>query len=141
MEKMPIGLTFKQIHNKIVQNMNNWLKDEELTLSQMAVLEYILGDEKTTLKAVENKFKIQHSTAIGILKRLSSKGYIEYFADEKDKRCRIIRTTEKAYKASDNVESCKKRMDNLILKGLSEEEINDLNRLLSKVLSNISGEE
>lgn len=141
MEKMPIGLVFKRIHNKTVQNMNNWLKAEELTLSQMAVLEYILENEKTTLKAVEDKFKIQRSTAIGILKRLSSKGYIEYFADEKDKRCRIIRITEKAHMAADNMESCKKRMDALILKGMTEDEINALNRLLNKVLSNISGEE
>ncbi len=136
-EEKSVGFLLKQIHNNVCRLLNSNLKKEDLTISQMAVLNELFLDEKCSFKKLENKMNIQRSTLIGILQRLDAKGFIEYLPDECDKRCRVIRLTQKSYEAKNIMEGQKKHMDMLITKNMTEKEQETLYDLLSKVKNNI----
>lgn len=135
-----IGLIFKQIHNKTIQRMHSCLAADDLTLSQLAVLDCIFENEKISVKDLEEEFSMQRSTTLGILKRMCCKGLIEYFPDEHDKRCRIIRPTKKAYDLKKKTDEHKQNLDILMLETLTKDEVNELRCLLNTVLSNLSKE-
>jgi translation initiation factor IF-3 len=92
------------------------------------------------VKELEEEFSMQRSTTLGILKRMCCKGLIEYFPDEHDKRCRIIRPTKKAYDLKKKTDEHKQNLDILMLETLTKDEVKELRCLLNTVLSNLSKE-
>ena len=75
--------------NKI---LNQELERVGLTFSQMRVLRFIEDNPKMkiTQKDISNELDIQHSTTIGLLKRMQEKGLVRVVVDEDNRRCRNI---------------------------------------------------
>ena len=74
----------------------------------------------------------------GILKRLDEKGFILAVPSNKDKRCKNIYPTEKAYDIQRRMEADRKKIDKNLTLGMSKKEVKALEKMLDKVLYNIS---
>ena len=117
-ERLPVGFMFKQINNIYEKEFNNLLRGIGITSSQCAVLDYLLGSSKEFMNQKD------------IEKALSLKN--------PDKRCKNIYPTEKAYDIQKKMDNYRKKIDRRLTIGMSKKEIAALEKMLDRVLYNIS---
>ena len=142
-ERLSVGFMFKQINNIYEKEFNNLLRGIGITSSQCAVLDYLLGSSKEFMnqKDIEKEFGLRPSTnptVTGILKRLDEKGFILAVPSNQDKRCKNIYPTEKAYDIQKKMDNYRKKIDRRLTIGMSKKEIAALEKMLDRVLYNIS---
>ena len=139
-ERLPVGFMFKQINNIYEKKFNNLLRGIGITSSQCAVLDYLLGSSKEFMnqKDIEKALSLKNPTVTGILKRLDEKGFILAVPSNQDKRCKNIYPTEKAYDIQKKMDNYRKKSDRRLTIGMSKKEIAALEKMLDRVLYNIS---
>ena len=105
-----------------------------------AVLDYLLGSSKEFVnqKDIEKALSLKNPTVTGILKRLDEKGFILAVPSNQDKRCKNIYPTEKAYDIQKKMDNYRKKIDRRLTIGMSKKEIAALEKMLDRVLYNIS---
>ena len=135
-----LGFLFKQIHDSFEADINRQLHRQDLTLSQMGVLHYLFKNPNDTVthKDIEHFLKLKHSTVAGILARMGKKGFVTSAIDEKDRRRRNIFPTDLAFEVKANMEQCRLDMNDRLVQGMSEDDVENLTVLLKKVLENMS---
>lgn len=132
----------KHINDCLKKRANNSLKNEGLTLMQSHVLLKLQAapDQRMTFKEIEKDLHVAQSTTAGLLGRLQEKHLIECCDDSKDKRIKVACLTAcgegHCAKARKNMAESHRVM----MKGLTQEEINTLTELLKKVYSNLENE-
>lgn len=138
MPKKDIGHLFKIISDGIRSQIDSQLRDQDLTCSQLRLLGYLdRNSGKATQKQLEDFLEVSHPTVVGIINRLEKNGYVESYFDENNKRSKIIVSGEKAIALSKQARKQRKQTDEILLNGLSEEEVKELVRLLNIVYNNI----
>ncbi|MBM6949491.1 MarR family transcriptional regulator [Mordavella massiliensis] len=139
-EKRPLGFMFKQIHNVYEKEVNSRLRSLGITASQCAVLDYLFHSQKEEInqKDVERALSLKNPTVTGLLKRLDEKGYILIVPSTKDRRCKNIYLTEKAYDIRRRMEADRKKIDRRLTLGMTKKEVQALRKMLDKVLYNVS---
>lgn len=139
-ERLPVGFMFKQINNIYEKEFNSLLRGIGITSSQCAVLDYLLGSSKEFMnqKDIEKALSLKNPTVTGILKRLDEKGFILAVPSNQDKRCKNIYPTEKAYDIQKKMDNYRKKIDRRLMIGMSKKEIAALEKMLDRVLYNIS---
>ena len=138
-ERMTIGFMFKQINNVYEKEFNNRLRTLGITASQCAVLDYLFvrSKEAVTQRDIEKALCLRNPTVTGLLKRLDEKGFILVVPSNKDKRCKNIYLTEKAYDIQRRMEMDRKKLDKMLTIGMNKKEISALEKMLKRVLYNI----
>ncbi len=138
-ERMPLGFMFKQINNVYEKEFNNQLRTIGITASQCAVLDYLFvsSKEEVNQRDIEKALSLRNPTVTGLLKRLDEKGYILSVPSNKDKRCKNIYLTEKAYDIRRRMDMDRKKLDKMLTIGMSKKEIAALEKMLGRVLYNI----
>ena len=86
----------KQINDGLERGANNVLREEDLTIMQVAVMiELDHGESETrSLKELEHRFGVAQPTMLGIVRRLELKGFLETFQSPEDKRVKLVRLTD-----------------------------------------------
>ena len=72
------------------------------------------------------------------MKRLDEKGYILIVPSAKDRRCKKIYLTEKAYDIRRRMEADRKKVDKRLTIGMTKKEVQALRKMLDKVLYNVA---
>lgn len=139
-ERITIGFLIKQINNVYEKDFNKILKTIGITSSQCEVLDYLFhsSKENITQRDIERHLNLKNPTVTGLLKRLDEKGFILSVPSVVDKRCKNIYLTEKAYDIQKKMEAGRKKSDRQLTRGMSKKEIQALEKMLEKVLYNIS---
>ena len=139
-ERKTIGFLFKQINNVYEKEFNNRLKRLGITSSQCEVLDFLLQSSKdeVTQRDIERALNLKNPTVTGLLKRLDEKGFILSVPSGKDKRCKNIYLTEKAYDIQRRMEMERKKLDKMLTLGMTNKEIDALYKMLNRVLYNIA---
>ena len=139
-ERMPIGFMFKQINNIYEKDFNQLLKTLGITASQCALLDYLFHSrkEEVTQRDIEKALCLRNPTVTGLLQRLDEKGFILSVPSNKDRRCKNIYLTEKAYDIQRRMEADRKKIDKKLTLGMNKKEIAALEKMLDKVLYNIA---
>lgn len=130
------GPVLKQLTDVLTKQVNNELREEGLTMSQMRVL--VILDEKqnktASMKDIEKELAVAQPTTAGIIRRIEEKGLIIYLADPENKRAKWIQLTEagkeKCRIAYGHMEATEKKL----LSGMTEEEGKQFLELLKKAL-------
>ena len=137
---MPIGFMFKQINTIYEKDFNQLLKTIGITASQCAVLDYLFrsSEEAVNQRDIEKALSLRNPTVTGLLKRLDEKGYILSVPSARDKRCKNIYLTEKAYDIQRRMEADRKKIDKKFTVGMNKKEKAALEKMLEKVLYNIA---
>ena len=134
----------KRINDTIEKNANSNLLSNNITLSQLKMLFMILESECSPeksfmpLKELERRSGVAQSTAAGIIQRLEKKGLVESVVNTSDKRVKILKTTQTGRSICTKAV---KSMDEVVRSSLEEfidDEKNELERLLKKLLKNLA---
>lgn len=136
----PVGYLMKQITDKIkaAADADTDLKNRNLTLSQVRVLEYISSKGgSVTQKSIEEYLDVSHPTVVGIVARLEKNGYLICYSDKTDRRNKIVAMTERSARVIHEVQRKVAAQEEKLLQGLSAEEIEQLQRLLNTILKNV----
>ena len=133
-----VGFLMKQISDKIKVSVDASLKSKNLTLSQYRVLKYI-SDSGTgvTQKSIENYLSVSHPAVVGIVSRMEKNGYLHCYPDQNDKRNKIVEMTKQAARISQEMQGEVMLHEEKLLKGLTNEEIESLYRMLCIMHKNV----
>ncbi len=139
-ERMPVGFMFKQINTIYEKDFNQLLRTIGITASQCAVLDYLFrsSEEAVNQRDIEKALSLRNPTVTGLLKRLDEKGYILSVPSDRDKRCKNIYLTEKAYDIQRRMEADRKKIDKKLTLGMNKKEKAALEKMLERVLYNIA---
>lgn len=88
-------------------------------------------------KDLEKEFRISRATATNTLQVMERNGFIVRKAVDKDARLKRIQMTEEAFQNHQIIEAHMRSMDERMLRGMSEQEVQELFRLLEKVERNL----
>lgn len=136
--KRDIGPLIKMLNDKLKASADASLKKSGLTFSQTIVMEFVHSQGgQTTQKEIEEHMGVAHPTIVGIVSRLEKNGFLACYVDESNRRNKIVRETDKALKMSKIMQSERAKTERQLIKGLSNEELNELRRMLRKIYENI----
>ena len=139
-ERKTIGFMFKQINNVYEKEFNSRLRTLGITASQCAVLDYLFVSSKVevTQRDIEKALSLRNPTVTGLIKRLEENGYLFSVPSDKDKLCKNIYQTEKAYDIQRRMEMDRKRIDKRFTLVMNKKEKAALEKVLERVLYNIA---
>lgn len=141
MENNPsCSVLLKQIHDVQEKNINNTLRNLDLTFSQINVLRALVhtADKQMSLKELEKILHVAQSTTARIVAKMESKGLIDSFGDASDKRIKYIRLTQYGEQYSSNAKQKLEEEETRLLSSLTETEKMVFISLLQKITSNLS---
>ncbi len=141
MEQLKIGKILKIVSNYMEKDMNNCLSDYNITRSQMGILIYIQVAECKNIEAnqvdIEKEFNLKNPTVTGLINRLEEKGYIKRVRSDKDKRYNKLELTESGREILNKGKRKAQENEEKLLKILTDDEIKELKRILTKIVNNI----
>lgn len=134
------SVLLKQIHDVQEKNINNTLRNLDLTFSQINVLRALVhsADKQMSLKELEKILHVAQSTTARIVTKMESKGLIDSFGDASDKRIKYIRLTQYGEQYSSNAKQKLEEEETRLLSSLTETEKMVFISLLQKITSNLS---
>ncbi len=141
MDKQDIGLKIHIVSRQIKRKMDTVVNKYNLTGVQSAILGYIYKKSKKGLvyaKDIEKDFDMRRATATGILQLMEKQGLIKREKENADARLKSIKLTEKALEIQKEIEKVIKESEKNLRKDLSEKEIKEFLRILSKMSKNIN---
>lgn len=138
-EDMRLSLLLKIVNNVFERRLNQRTADMDLTAAQCDVLGFIHRNESKKINPIdiERRFNLKRPTITGILKRLEEKDFIKIQVDMDDKRYKQILLTEKSYRVREEMFINLKEQEKVLYKGLSDEDKDNLQRILKVMLNNL----
>lgn len=138
MKKNSIGGIIKYISDKVRQKADNNLKDHNVTLSQVRVLNFLWRENGScSQKQIEDFLQVSHPTVVGLVSRMEQSGYIQTSVSSDDKRNKIVTVTDSGMALANELCRFMDDMDNRMLEGLSEEQQSQLADMLLTVAKNL----
>ena len=133
---------------KVINKISNRLRRRSVALqeklgmsgAQGNILNYILVDGRKRpvyQKDIEKEFGLRPSTATEALKNLEAKGLICRISEKQDGRLKRIELTSKAEEIRHLITSEIAESENLLLKGITEEERRIFIEIVKKMLKNL----
>ena len=141
--KRSIGEPIVLTHLKMVEHLAKRIGDEhlkqiDLTQSQADVIILLVNESGKVFRQRDIEIALNYSnpTVTGLLNRLEQKGFIVRRVDPEDSRARIISLTNKALEIIEEIYQSIRRTEQMLLDGFSEEEIELLQPLMSRIAKN-----
>ena len=137
-----LGSYFRALSNAIERDMRQNFESLSLTPAQGMFLHCLWMRQEvqhidTHAKDLEQLFDIKHPTVSGILQRMQAAGFVTFEAGQQDRRCKVVRLTDKALEAHAQTAAHIAQSEARMTEGLSEEEVTQLHRLLAKLAQNM----
>lgn len=137
-----IGMEIRKLVNFIHRNVDSFkTEDEKYHITKMHGM--IIGflnnakDEDVFQKDIEKKFSMRRSTTSTMLKSMEDKGLIERISIEKDARMKKLRLSQKGQSLVEKVTKEYQRIENLLLKDLTDEELEQFFKIIHKMQQNM----
>ena len=142
-EDAPLGYKFKRIHEMFRARMNVDMKERDLTFSQMEILFYLEkhSDHAINQQELCDVIQVSHPTMIGLINRMEEKDLVVRRTDPLNRRSRYIEMTQKSQEILRQTRERRHRNDRMLVKGFTDQETKELNRLLGMVYRNMQSEE
>ena len=134
-----LNLLNKLIGREFICN-NKDLFNGEPSATQMIIMDYILNhqDEDIYQRDLEEVLHLRRATVSGVLQTMEKHELIERVLCDNDVRCKKIILKEKAKKMFDMKRMEFYKMEEVIKKGLSEEEIEIFCHIIESMQNNIN---
>lgn len=127
----------KQLSNRIFGRLLKENGIEDFNGAQGRILFVLWQKDNLTITELGEKTSLAKTTLTSMLDRMAEQGHIQRNHDPVDRRQTLITLTEKSKLLSKNYDEVSAQMNLLFYKGFSDEEINQLDKILAKVLSNL----
>ncbi|MBQ7846943.1 MAG: MarR family transcriptional regulator [Clostridia bacterium] len=129
--------------NAVTNDRNRKMQSYQLTCTQSDAIRYILkNSEKKQVSAADlmEQLGLSQSTVAGVLKRLEEKELILRRTSPEDQRKVLLFPTEKGLELRKILKENARHTEETLIRGMSEEEVMEFDRLLSLALENITKE-
>lgn len=140
--KMPFGLKISIINRAFRKLMDEKAEKMGLTSVQLRVLGSVsrLENNKTEIHQndLEKIERVTHPAMTKIVRQLEKKGYLLCSESVKDKRCKIISTTEKSKGIHNLIIAQDEEAFEQLCGQLSYSDRTELDRIINSILKNIS---
>lgn len=138
MNSKHIGYLIKVIDDKLKVKANNDLKNHNLTFTQSRVFAFL--DSKggiATQKEIEDFLEVSHPTVVGIVSRMEQNNHVTTWIDPKNKRNKMVQLTDNAKVIGKDMDVIVNRQEESMLKGLTTEQIKNLEDMLKIIYKNL----
>ncbi len=134
------GHYVKSLHWCTDQAMTAALARMELTAAQGHIMGY-LAFRKTPAcsRDIEEEFGLSHPTVSGLLQRLEKKGFIGFFPDESDRRCKRIQVLSKGRDCLELMHRTIRQTEEQMVEGFTPEEKQQFAAFLDRAITNMGG--
>ena len=137
MKKKSIGGMIKYISDKVRQKADNNLKNHNVTLSQVRVLNFLWRENGScSQKQIEDFLQVSHPTVVGLVSRMEQSGYIQTSISPDDKRNKIVTVTDSGMSLACELCRYMEDIDKRMLVGLTDEQQAQLADMLYIVAQN-----
>ena len=146
MKNASLGIQINQTSHRIRSYVGARIREDSgisLSPSEGMILRYIYekqSDGVVSAKMLTERFRISKATTSELLSGWIRKGLITYAPTESDGRVKRILLTEEGQKIQETLDAILSKCDEEIVAGFSEEEKQELSRLLAKVRQNVKKE-
>lgn len=134
------GMLVAKIHQVSGRIFTKKLKEyhiSEINPAQGRILFVLWENDGIPIRALAEKTMLEKSTLTSMLDRLEEQGYIKRVPSKEDRREILIRRTEKDKAFQKLYNEVSEDMTKLFYQGLSEQEIDQIELGLRKILDNI----
>lgn len=140
-----IGYKIRLIHNQIHKTMEFKRKqnEDDLTSMQRWTLGFLHEREGQAIyqRDIETAFSVSRATASNMLSVMERKGLIERCSVEHDARLKKLELTDRARELFAKAEQDMREMEDTLVAGMSEAEVEMLIKLLNQILTNVGAED
>ncbi len=143
MEKLPIGLEFRSLHNlmrRYFEFSSHRKEIETVTGNNGWIIGYLAQNAGRDIypKDLEEHFSITRSTVSKVLGLMEQKGLIRRQTVARDARLKKIVLTEQAEKIAGLMAEDAQRLERTLVEGFSEEELQTLYSYIERMKKNIA---
>lgn len=125
----------------ITETFDHILSSKGVTRVQWIALYYLGKDESMNQKELADLMKIKESTVARLIDRMRKAGLVSRERSKKDKRAFDIKLTEKGIKYRKDLMPEGDKFNNMVNKGISEEEMEFFMKILNKMKNNVKEHE
>ncbi len=137
------GTLISQVKQLQDRAFNKILKEEgiyEFNGQQGRVLFALWKNEKLSLTELSRKTSLAKTTLSAMVERMKNEGLLIVEGSKEDKRSLVIYLSDKSLSLKEKINRATKKISDIFYKDFSEEEANELDRLLGKVKENLIDE-
>lgn len=140
----PVGRRIKIINNLMKRSMDKFFgqRPDRATLMHTWILGFLQNRQDagkdTFQKDIEVEFSINRSTTSEMLKLMCKNGMISRVPVDYDARLKKIVLTEKSLKFNQELSRKMNELDKILIKGLSESEVETFLKLCDKLIDNLN---
>jgi len=132
-----IGFLFNDISRMRVTLFDQAVSPLELTFTQAMALNHLLVQDGLTQIELARRMDIGTVTISGVVDRLEANGWVVRKPDERDRRAKTLWITDKVLKVKPELINALRDLNDLMLRGFSDEEVNQLARFLRQAKANL----
>ena len=143
MKKHYGGTLISQVKQLQDRAFNKILKEEgiyEFNGQQGRILFALWKNEKLSLIELSRRTSLAKTTLSAMVERMKNEGLLIVEGSKEDKRSLVIYLSDKTLSLEGKINRATKKISDIFYKDFSEEEANELDRLLGKVKENLSNE-
>ena len=123
------------------QRMTAALMEMDLTASQGPILGFIAHrKDPPCARDIEEEFRLSHPTVSGLLARLEKKGFIEFFPDAQDRRCKRLRLLPKGRECIKTMHNTIEAAEAQMVQNFSAQEQELFRQFLERAIANMGGD-
>lgn len=137
------GTLISQVKQLQDRAFNKILKEEgiyEFNGQQGRILFALWKNEKLSLIELSRKTSLAKTTLSAMVERMKNEGLLIVEGSKEDKRSLVIYLSDKTLSLKGKINRATKKISDIFYKDFSEEEANELDRLLGKVKENLIDE-
>jgi DNA-binding MarR family transcriptional regulator len=133
-EYQKLGINITYTHFWLTEQMNSILKPAGLSVQQFNVLRILRGQypKPSTVNLLKERMLDKNSDASRLVKRLRTKGLVNYFTCPADRRSVDVVISDEGLALLNKIDSRQGALDNFC-RNLSEQEAHKANQLLDKL--------
>jgi DNA-binding MarR family transcriptional regulator len=143
MKKHYGGTLISQVKQLQDRAFNKILKEEgiyEFNGQQGRILFALWKNEKLSLIELSRRTSLAKTTLSAMVERMKNEGLLIVEGSKEDKRSLVIYLSDKTLSLEEKINRATKKISDIFYKDFSEEEANELDRLLGKVKENLIDE-
>ncbi|CDA52680.1 marR family transcriptional regulator [Clostridium sp. CAG:533] len=144
MEDKNIFNSIKELEKGIVRKIMSETSHDEMyskpSIAQMQIIKYILKHDGKTIyqRDLEEVFNLRRATISGILKTMEKNNVIIRVCDPNDARGKIVILSDDAKKFFKEKETLFKKLETVLKKDISKEELETFYKVILKMRDNIN---
>ncbi len=144
MEDKNIFNSIKELEKGIVRKIMSETSHDEMfskpSIAQMQIIKYILKHDGKTIyqRDLEEVFNLRRATISGILKTMEKNNVIIRVCDPNDARGKIVILSDDAKKFFKEKETLFKKIETVLKKDISKEELETFYKVILKMRDNIN---